>query len=488
LLIRTAISAGATLPAEIQSLIDQARSAPAEFSAAALLRLAESDKVDRAAKPRLLEDAFRQAALAQQRWKRRAVDPRSDASTAFLSKAFAQNLDTGSLQTQAVKALLPLDARKARTLFLEIAPPQLDPLGCDDNLVYDISAYYDALAEIVNSSFTPREIAAEEPLKLVEWSMAGLASPLQLGPVAKMLAALQLKPGQGEALLTSFSGALQAIEGDPRSFGAATDRVGGLGAQIQNLAAASPARQMPNYPLIEAYRAFLVRHLRRAVCAGTGPAMVSYGVQPAQPPPQDAVSFFNGQLRAEVYPPGAEIKPISSDEIQPAQVEDLKPAPSQCGSEECRRLVSLYRALIFNPQNLPLTPAEKETTEWQSKLKEYIGALAEWKDPGGSGAPAYFRQKCALYSDLVNLVPKSADRDRVLPAFLGFLNRNPYQGEHRAEWFLPVNTLVGRIFADSQGMAQTMRDLRGTEDPVIALFANLEQMFPRSPSSFLPLL
>src|SRR5947209_8770153 len=54
------------LPAEVEAIIDDARSVPAEFAADALIRLAESNQVaDHEWKRDLLEEAFRSAASAQ---------------------------------------------------------------------------------------------------------------------------------------------------------------------------------------------------------------------------------------------------------------------------------------------------------------------------------------------------------------------------------------------------------------------------------------
>ena len=42
-----------------------------------------------------------------------------------------------------------------------------------------------------------------------------------------------------------------------------------------------------------------------------------------------------------------------------------------------------------------------------------------------------------------------------------------------------MNALIIRTFADPAGMQATMRDLRRSSDPVIALYAQLEQLLPR---------
>jgi hypothetical protein len=56
------------------------------------------------------------------------------------------------------------------------------------------------------------------------------------------------------------------------------------------------------------------------------------------------------------------------------------------------------------------------------------------------------------------------------------------------EWFLPVNALIGRVRLDPVVLGPMMEELRRTNDPVIALYADLETAAPRTPDRILPLL
>ena len=76
----------------------------------------------------------------------------------------------------------------------------------------------------------------------------------------------------------------------------------------------------------------------------------------------------------------------------------------------------------------------------------------------------------------------------MLRALLDFVARNPVQANHRIEWFLPVNALIGRASLDPSGLARIMELLRKSNDPVINLYANLEIFAPRSADRVLPLL
>ena len=56
------------------------------------------------------------------------------------------------------------------------------------------------------------------------------------------------------------------------------------------------------------------------------------------------------------------------------------------------------------------------------------------------------------------------------------------------EWFYPVNTLIVHLFADPLDLKATARELRLCADPVIALYAQLEQLMPRPVAGMMGLL
>src|ERR1041384_4049837 len=77
---------------KMQELVERARSVPPEFSADALLRIAESDAVtDSGVKKELIEEAFRKAGGAQEPMKRKGLRPGGgDTRATFQARAFAQ--------------------------------------------------------------------------------------------------------------------------------------------------------------------------------------------------------------------------------------------------------------------------------------------------------------------------------------------------------------------------------------------------------------
>jgi hypothetical protein len=481
------LCAAADAPAAIDALLDAARAAPAEFAADAIIRIAALDQLEKARRIELLEQAFQRASGAQQPYKRHAAFVRPDTPSGFFNRAYGLDLDAMSLRLRAIEALLPLDAQKARDLFLQTPPPKTPPLKCDDFLIYDVGRFYDTLGSLARQSFTAQEVQAGAPFRLLERFAGAIASPVQVAPVARMLAASSVKDADFRALVNSFAAALGKISGDDRSFAYSTQ----AGQQILALVEESKRRQLSPLPLLEAYRLYLVDNLSAARCADDDSMMgntFSFGMvsgQAVDREDQDTAGFFNKRLRL------APLQPIQEEESTPVRLEGVATVLRMCEDAECRAIAEQCRGLAFGENGSPYTASQKNAPAWRAKVRDFLAALSRWQQsaPGAHPTAAeHFREKSAAYSDLLNLVFNGPDRDVVARAMLHYLKQSPFQRENRLEWFLPVSALIGRVVLDPVGMGRVAEELRNADDPAIALYANLERVAPRTPDRILPLL
>src|SRR5271157_938251 len=78
---------------EIDALIDSARGAPGEFAADAMIRIAGTDKIARARKIELLEQAFQRASDAQEPYPRHALGLQQAGSAPYWNRLYKQELD-----------------------------------------------------------------------------------------------------------------------------------------------------------------------------------------------------------------------------------------------------------------------------------------------------------------------------------------------------------------------------------------------------------
>src|ERR1017187_10238593 len=317
-----ASASAASRPPIFADLADRARAQPAEFAADALLRIAGAPKLtDVTWKREVLEDAFHLAASAQQPFARRNW---TGSPVSPLDKAYAQGLDTCTLQCKAVHGMLAIDYKKAREFFGEIPAPQIPRLSCDDALVYDVSIFYSTVGEVAARAFTAKEVAEEEPFHLLQRYAADVTSPAQAAPIARMLVGASLKPAQFEALVDSFAGALVQLSGDDRSFSATI--AGDADAAIAGLSAECARRRIDAQPLLEAWRAYLARQFSGARCAD---------------------SIARGP----------------NGDVKPASVDGKARLAAPCESLQCQQLATQSTSLVRAPNGYGLTPEQKSRSE-----------------------------------------------------------------------------------------------------------------------------
>ena len=219
------------LPEPFRSIADLAAAAPPEFTADALLRIVESGKLaDQERSPRIDGAGVPVGGIRQISGANggRARAPPRDTASGSLSQAYALKLDALSLQSRAVRDMLPLDPAKARELFGQIVKPTLAPLTCDDALVYEPSDFYQALSAVVNGAFTPKERAKEEHFNLLIDHLGQATSPSQLAPLAAAIESAGVTAGQRQILWARFNGLLENMQPDDRSFAASLPALSAL--------------------------------------------------------------------------------------------------------------------------------------------------------------------------------------------------------------------------------------------------------------------
>lgn len=480
-LLLPAFAAGA----DLNPLIDAARTQPPEFAADALIRIAGVESLPPARRVELLGEAFEAARHAQLPLKRHAALARQDGPIRFLNRAYDQNLDALSLQARAVEAALPLDPAKARAWLSKIEPPDVPKTGCTDFLVYDVSRLYELVGRAAQG-LGETEQGKGEAFRLIRRYIAAITSPVEAAPAAHLLAHAPVGDEDFVALISIFGAALGKIGGDDRSFTFSRT----VGSEIEALAAECKRRNIAPVPLIESYRFYLVNNLSAPRCADDeqlagGMGMVGFGLATGvtlDPLSSDYIRFFNEKLRT------GQLGRIGEEEATPARLEGTVTGLRTCGNEACQAVSKLTHDLVMTPAGVPLQPAQRNTEEWRKQFDATLETLGKWKETGEETAIEQFREKADVYNLLVNLAPSQETREKVVRAEAEFLAGNPVAKTNREEWLLPLNILLGRIALEPAGFGKVAEELRESKDPAIALYARLEQAAPRRPEQILPLL
>jgi acetyl esterase/lipase len=471
------------IPSEIESLIGEVRSVLPEFAANALLRIIESAKIrDTEWKEELIEEAFYLAAKSQYPVKRNYLPGSSiDTREGYLSYAFELKLDVLSLQCRAVRAMLLVNKHKARDLFSRISQPKLPGLKCEDALTYDVTDFYDTLKEITQKTFTPEEMSNDEHVSFVVPYISNIDSPLQVGPLARMIQGLKLTAPRLDLVVRLFSDALRKISGDDRSFSYAMG-ASRAGQEIGQLVAVCKQQNVTCDDLLEAYRDYLVKHLSANRCADN----VTRNGELFRVP--GYVDWFNKSMRLDS---SANILPISTDDAKPSKVEGSAKLYHYWQTPRAKKLLQGIRDLRFGPsekqsassetrkQAQPLSLPERESLSWNRMLVEFLNDLQEWKPEHEASNADYFHQKCVLLEGLVVLAPPGPMRQRVLGEYLIFLRLNRFQIESRTEWLFHVRSLISR-FSSGDGRRSILGALKDSSDPILELYASLEEQFPQS--------
>jgi hypothetical protein len=476
------LCAAAEPPAEVRALEDRAQGAPAEFSADVLIRLAGLDKLDKAYRIRLLEDAFQRAGQAQQPYRRRPSVSYFDGQSGFLDRAYSQELDGMTLRMRAIEALLPLAPAKARQLFSDLSAPKLPRLDCSSSLTYDVTRFYSTLGKVAALTFSAKEIQDEEPFKfLMRYST--LTSPAQIGPVAELIATAKLTDPQFQALVAFFSTSLKQLGGDDRAFTSARP----FAVQIRQLRQAIEKRGGSPVPMLEAYRAYLVRHLSGPRCGDTSRMEIKVSLESIPTAVSEAQAaanaapYFNQVLRVDPIPP------LTDKEQTPSKTEGEAKGLQGCTAPECKAIGTEYRNLIMKDAGIALRSDERTTPEWQTRLQQMLTSMADWKQDTGATEAEHFRFKVTVFSDLLAVTPPGPSRDTVLRALHDYLRSSRLEVENRLEWFLPVNVLLGKVSLDPLGLGKLGEELRASGDAVIAMYAELDRVASRSPERIVPL-
>jgi hypothetical protein len=453
-----------------------ARKAPAEFAADAMIRVASNAKLDTRTRVKMLTEAFRLARGAQHPLKLRGAITHSGSEGAFLERAYRQELDTLSLRLRAVREMLPLDSAKATKLFFSIPRPVVPPVHCEEIAVYDVDLYYDGLGAIAKLGH--RDLA-----KLLRERVGGLTSPAQVAPVARLLQQAGLKDADLRTLTDSFAARLGMIVGDDRSF---TYHATATAPAILDLVEELKRRNLPALPLAEAFRKYLVSHLSGDRCADgyliyNGPLTVNLVTgQPVEVIGSSTATFFKDKI---MMPP---LTALTEQETTPNSLKGSAAGAQTCTDDQCQHFNELSRKLAFTPEGTPLAETERKADGWRASLQSVLKELEAWQPAKGQTADDLFRDKTWVYDNLYAMAP-GASRELVERSWIDYLKQSRTTVTDRGRWLLPASALIGRSALDPANL-KLAEMLRGANDPVIALYIQVEALAPRNAATILSML
>lgn len=459
---------------KIETFITYAQSLPAEFSADLLIQLVESGEIkERKRRQDLLIEAFYTAAKAKEPLKLAALPGSAvDSRSGYRANAFRLGFDSLSLQSRAIKALLPLNKKKARQLFDEIKL-KLDPLECEDTLAYDLDSFFEMTLAIAQTAFNKEETQRGEHIYFVENTISTINSSNQIRPAVKLLISLKTTNLELARLGRAFSTALAKAPTDDRSFSAPWNSTM---SSIDDLVSKFNQRALPSDEIIESYRAYLINQLAGQRCAETKAAKEQKELETS------LVTHFNERLRSLAY---KNIAPISTDEVKPSRREGSVRDEPYWTSAKSKSILSTMRRLRFKSPGNEFNAQEKESSEWQSQLSQLMRELTSWVPNDEKSEEDYFHQKCVIYYALIKAIPTDTQydglRDEVLRDFVSLLSTSQLQKEKPAEWFLHAKILIDRAnTATSPQREKLIPLIYNSRSTILHLYVQKEELLKSS--------
>ncbi len=456
--------------AEIETFITSAQSLPAEFSVDLLVQAVESGEIkDSKRKQDLLVESFYAAARAKQAVKLVALPGSAvDSRASYRATASNAGFDALSLQCRAIKALLPLNKTMARRLFSEIKL-KLDPLNCENHFAYDVDCFFSTIQALAQTAFSTEEIRRGDHVYFVGNNISQINSPTQIAATAKILVSLTTTDLELASLGRAFSGALQDIPSDYRSFSTTNNSAN----SVIELISKFNQRGLASDDLIDAYRAYLVNQLSGPRCADSGATKEHRELE------SNLITYFNEKLRFSAY---KKIAPISEDEITPSKQESVAAAEQYWTSPKSKSILSRVRRLRFSSAGKEYRDQEKQSAEWQSQLSELLRVLASWNAEDEKSEEDYFHQKSVIYYALTKIIPANEQYDGVMDEalrdFVTLLSSSTLQKEKPVEWYLHAKILIDRVNTAQPRQRDKLTNLiYSSRSTVLHLYVQKQQLF-----------
>jgi hypothetical protein len=464
---------------ELVRLIDELRVAPPEFAADSMIKLSAHPEIDGKWRAEILEEAFRIAFDAQHPFRLKHLsESQVETRTGYKSLAFDLKMDRLSLQLLAILNMVLIDPKKARLLWGEMLmwKPKLEPLKCEEALLYDVADYYRAMVEMAKRAFTREEMRIGEEIQFVDSHIVNIASPAEVAEAAVAIMDLKAMPAQFNALVETYSRALENVANDNRSLWFNSEKLSGAALA---LAGDCERRGFPADFLLARYRDYLVRQLSAPRCADN---LMIDGKTLLRP---KFVIDLNAALDRYEY-----IPKITDDDVKPRKMDGAASFYPYWTTRRARSLFEKIQLLRYG--QIPKQPAKaksnkppeplpfevRQSSQWQYKLSDFLREMAEWKPDHEASRADYFHQKCRLFNELLELSPNSDMRLRMLDEYMAFLEQNRFECESFIDWYQHVSDLLRRVGSMREEERKlALQALRYSNDPVLQLNIKLIPVF-----------
>lgn len=430
-------------PKSVVDFLDRTRGLPPEYHADLALRVVEAGRLDKfkAWKAEVIEEAFETATQAFEPFPLKGgwhTDQRS-----YVAAGPTGSVDRLTLRMRAVTAMMKLDSARATDMFLRSPLEPLPALDCKSPLTPRLNPYYETMALVFETDFTPEQRKRGEHTAMLDSAVGSVTSALQIEPIGEM--ALKLR---SQSLLDALGEKLKQVERNPRTFAVVQDAPINVAYKARNL-------KLKLLPYINGLHAYLIDSVPAPQCA----------------------RYFERWQRERV---GARYNDLAKDFLQIAPEVPLiapeKFAPEKnlgawddgdfWRSPRSKHILEDLRWLNHGNRDLPgdqrfWTLEERKSIAWRTRYDETQRRIEDWKEDEEPQAIDYIWMKSFTLFSLAEKVPPGPAQEAAFRVWLTFLESSFQIGGRQNTWF----GLMQR------GLKQKVPAMDHSRNPVIAAYA-----------------
>jgi hypothetical protein len=427
----------------VQDLLEWAESLPIEFRADIQLNAIESGRVGQKQAAEILERLFRDAGGARYPYKQTELVRRSGTRQRKLATAFSLNLDALSIRGRIIRALLSINPERAHSL-LEDVRLEIAPVPCTSAMVPDVGEFYGVVAAVLGRSPAATDGERDQSVALLEGQLRQITSPVQLAPVADLLARAELNPRQMVWLTSLYADVLSRISTTDREL-AAVEQQRGLSSAIGRLAARHAEQALHVLPLLHAYRAFVMRAARAEQC---GDITVDR---------EKLAESFN-HLR-EGFGNQQTLRQLQAEELKPERVGGVAVVDTMADREDFVTLLDRVMTRREIALRKPTESPELESAGWESDVAQFLTKIDGLDPLRADCRSCIFHEKADLFFIFFDFTPVGHFKQRILMGLADFLANSTMQDEAPLEWLIRVKLLLNLSRKPTEEQLTRIREL-----------------------------
>jgi hypothetical protein len=428
------------IPAQrIQEVVDASYALQPPLAADAMIRVANKVASGCPALAKdLLQRGFDQSEKVEPETSQKLVSGMAlttDSALFLRNRAYALGMDRLSLQSRAVIGMVPVDGARAIELFQRIAKPRLLAASCDSALAPEVSIYYEALGKVyalMKAGKARNGNEAQAPFLLMQEIASAITSPVQLEPLAKVLQDSHLRGVELSSILSALATVVENFPLDDNSF-YDRNKYSSVDAEVA-LSQLAFEKEVSQQVFTHSFHDYLNRSLNGPHCEGNEPTNLRELILLYQ--------SFNRRAGAS--------EPLTLPTTMPA-VDPSPDAGDYWLTPKTKLLLVDAKHTNFDDNWKAFTAADRETPEWQDRVRHLLDDMEDWRPSDEVDPVAYYHQRCILITRLLSELPTGSLYGRVVGIWINTLAESSLQWDNPAEWYLGVSDYLNFSKKDSKG-------------------------------------